>query len=73
MGKHQAPRTRRKWSERLYDGRLRAQCRACFDAGLRPAETVRVCPECVTRSARRRDEAQKFRAFLDDQARPAPA
>jgi hypothetical protein len=65
-GKHSPARKRapKQWSDRLYDGRLRAQCRDCFAAGLRAAESVRVCSECSARSQRRRLEAAAFRDFL---------
>lgn len=61
--KPRAPRVRR-WSHRLPDGRLRVQCRSCFDAGLPAAMSPTHCPTCQSRAAQKRAEMVRFRQSL---------
>lgn len=63
FGVEKKPRAR-KWTDRLYDGRIRVQCRDCFDAGLPTSSSMTVCQACKERAVIRRSEAARFKAML---------
>lgn len=62
---------RKPWTHRLDDGRLRAQCRPCYESSLPPAVSIAVCAECGKRNDLRRSEIAAFKARVeaDDRAR----
>lgn len=52
--------SRSPWSDRLGDGRLRVQCKTCYDALVPPGRTVRECEVCWRRARQKRAEMTAF-------------